>query len=113
MTTIYQDSNGIVVKAKTEKIEGLENPRIYYELTAGSETARIDFQFGPLHVFGLNGLTNEALLSVLIHRTEQLNKTIPCVENERALTALKTAMAEFDARTLSRMVRSVDGVYVP
>ena len=45
------------------------------------------------------GTTNEELLTVLIHRTRQLDKEVPCVENKIALAKMEEALAAFQGRS--------------
>jgi hypothetical protein len=55
----------------------------------------IKFQHGPIKEAGVNGITNEALLAVLIDRV--------------ALVHLKKALEAFTERTLNRIERGVEG----
>jgi hypothetical protein len=88
----------------------------------------IVFQNGPVGEAGFNGLSNEALLAVLIDRmrgfqgmlprTEEqtlanLNNTgvknFACRENAIALTHLEEALMWLQKRTRDRMARGVEG----
>lgn len=69
----------------------------------------VAFQDGPIPANGVNGLTSEALLAILIHRTETLNGQFPCDENELAILHMKKALEAFDARTAKRRARGVEG----
>lgn len=72
-------------------------------------TVDISFQNGPVKEHGVNGLTSEALLTVLIHRTKILNDRFPCDENKRAITYMENALALFEQRTKDRLSRGVEG----
>lgn len=69
----------------------------------------VTFQKGNPKTEGVNGLTNEALLAILIHRTTFVNQQFPCEENMVAIQHLKQALVNFEVRTARRMVRGVEG----
>ncbi|MDV4239022.1 hypothetical protein [Acinetobacter baumannii] len=58
----------------------------------------------------MNGITSEALLAILIHRTKILNNNFPCEENKRAITYMENALALFEQRTRDRQQRGVEGL---
>jgi hypothetical protein len=70
----------------------------------------IIFQNGPIKEVGLNGITHEALLVILIDRllAFQLGG-YACEENARALDNLQEALAWLQKRTLKRIQRGVEG----
>jgi hypothetical protein len=61
----------------------------------------------------LDGVTNEEVLSVLIHRLTVLNSIAPCFENEMALASLGGALSWLNARTENRVKRGVEGTHKP
>ena len=67
------------------------------------------FQDGPIPANGVNGLTSEAMLAILIHRTSTLNTNFPCEENELAILHMKKALDWFNTRTAKRKARGVEG----
>lgn len=69
----------------------------------------IDFQNGPIKEVGINGVQNEHLLAILIHRTKILNERFPCDENVLAIRHMKAAIKEFQSRTANRVERGVEG----
>lgn len=79
-----------------------------------SETqTEILFQNGPINENGVNGVTQEVLLAVLIDRLQSFqNGPFSCKENAVALTHLETAMLWLHKRTLDRMNRGVEGTNV-
>ena len=106
---LHRDNNGVI----TSHIS-TENPGHEYgiELTyddGGGDFIEIHFQKGPVRTNGVNGITSEALLAILIHRTEVLNGNFPCAENEEALAGLKQALYAFESRTKNRIQRGVEG----
>lgn len=73
----------------------------------------IEFQRGPIKEVGVNGLTNEALLAILIDRMEGFQSSpFACEENAVALAHLEQAMAAFHVRTKAREARGVEGTNV-
>ena len=70
---------------------------------------KIDFQEGPINKHGVNGVQNEHLLAILIHRTKALNAKYPCRENAIAITKMEEALMWFEKRTSDRINRGVEG----
>ena len=106
MELIHRDSNDVKVYAYTEG--GLKGHR--YDIMLGHQLeSHIDFQKGAVKEAGVNGVTNEALLAILIHRTNELNSKFPCAENIIAVEHMLEALANFTARTKNRIGRGVEG----
>lgn len=107
MRKVYSDSCGIEVfeenAAHTYMIE-IPTPS-----APGNLRMSVFFQNGPIKEFGNNGVTNEALLAILIDRTEQLNAQFPCRENSIAITKMQEALMWFEKRTKDRQARNVEG----
>ena len=78
----------------------------------GITSMEILFQNGPIPEQGVNGITHEALLAVLIDRLEgfQAGK-FACEENQMALECVRTAMYWLHCRTQKRMERGVEGTH--
>lgn len=77
-------------------------------------TARcyIDFQNGPILETGFNGISNEALLAVVIDRMRGFQSgPFAGRENALALTNLEQAMMWLQKRTRDRIARGVEGTY--
>lgn len=72
---------------------------------------RIKFQEGPIQTpADFNGLTNEALLTVVIDRMRGFQSgKFACRENAIALTHLEDALMWLQKRTRDRMARGVEG----
>lgn len=68
------------------------------------------FQNGPVKEVGINGITNEALLAVVLHRLRELNKQFPCRENSLAITNIEQGVMWLEARTKDRIQRKVEGL---
>ena len=72
----------------------------------------IIFQNGPINDFGVNGLTNESLIAILIDRMSgvQVGK-FACEDNAQTLRGLMHAQTALQRRTLERMTRGVEGTH--
>lgn len=71
---------------------------------------RVEFQKGAILESGFNGITNEALLAVLIDRLQGFQGgQFACRENAIALTHLQDAMHWLQHRTRERLSRGVEG----
>jgi hypothetical protein len=72
--------------------------------------ATIIFQCGPIAEQGVNGITQEVLLAIVIDRLECFQEgPYPCNENQMALLHAKKALIWLYERTLKRMERGVEG----
>lgn len=68
------------------------------------------FQNGAIDEVGVNGITHEVLLAVLVDRLECFQKgPYACRENAIALTHLQDAQHWLQHRTRARMARGVEG----
>jgi hypothetical protein len=106
---IYAEGELVIKHLETDKLPAGHS--YYADINAGASSrplALIDFQNGPIREVGTNGFTNEALLAILIHRTETVNKQFPCEENELAIKRMKEALEAFNQRTANRKARGVE-----
>ena len=72
----------------------------------------ICFQKGPIAEAGVNGLTQEALIAICIHRLRSFQAgPFACRENALALTKLEEAQMWLLKRTRDRMARGVEGTH--
>ena len=70
----------------------------------------IRFQNGPIKEFGVNGITQEALLAVVIDRLRSFQAgQYSCRENAIALTHCEEALMWLQRRTVARIKRGVEG----
>lgn len=110
---IHTDHNGLGVIAVAILADGTDVKGYCYDvLVAGHVVATIDFQRGAVPENGLNGLTNEALLDILIHHITHQNSKLPCKQNEKALVGLDYALRALEERTADRIERGVEGLEV-
>lgn len=73
---------------------------------------QIQFQNGPIKESGVNGLTHEVLLAILVDRLQAFQAgPYGCRENALALTKLEEAQHWLHHRTLARMARGVEGTH--
>jgi hypothetical protein len=76
------------------------------------ERLHIYFQQGPLKEAGLNGISIEALLAVVIHHAQGFQGgPYKCRENACAITHLEEALMWLQKRTRERMTRGVEGTH--
>jgi hypothetical protein len=74
--------------------------------------AQIVFQNGPISEVGVNGVTHEALIAILIDRlTGFQDGKFACIANEQALRHLTIAQNWLLQRTRERMARNVEGTH--
>lgn len=75
---------------------------------------RIQWQDGPFaETFGPNGSMPEQPVRALLHRIEDLQRTMPCEQNPAIIRHLNAILGLFDERTRDRNMRGVLGTRVP
>lgn len=89
----------------------------HYAIRVG-DSGRLDgeheifFQKGPIQEAGVNGVSNEALLAIVIDRLESFQQgDFGCRENVIALEKLEEALMWLQKRTRDRIARGVEGTY--
>jgi hypothetical protein len=91
---------------------GHDNPGRDVAPVPGGESLSILFQNGPIGEVGVNGVTHEALLAVLLDRMRSFQRgPYACRENAIALTKLEEAQMWLLQRTRGRMSRGVEGTH--
>lgn len=106
---IHTDHNGVAVNAISRLADGTNVEGHVYQVLAGSKALQVEFQRGPVGQNGVNGVTNEALLAILIDRTNYLNSQFACRENALAITKMQEALMWLEHRTRGRIARGVEG----
>lgn len=77
-----------------------------------SQSVRHLTQNGPIGEVGVNGVTNEALLAIIIDRLRSFESgPFTCEENRHALTLLDVALRYLNHRTARRVVAGVEGTH--
>lgn len=105
---IHTDTNGVYVNS-IHSVNDQNTEGHKYQIGHGATMTYINFQNGPVKEVGVNGVTNESLLAILINRITYLNSRFSCEENEFAMIHLKEALAHLEARTFRRIQRGVEG----
>lgn len=83
------------------------------EEITGSVGCDIRFQNGPIKEAGVNGISGEALLAIVIDRLRCFQAgEYKCRENAVALTQLEDALMWLQKRTRDRLARGVEGTNV-
>jgi hypothetical protein len=112
-------NEAIKIAVIDEPGSGGANHRYLIELVSAEKTpdekdnvflCDIRFQNGPVQEAGFNGISNEALVAIVIDRMRGFQSgQFACRENENALTNLEQAMMWLQKRTRDRMARGVEG----
>ena len=89
-----------------------------YEVSIATPTGRtgvvLRFQKGPIKEVGVNGITQEALLAVVIDRLEGFQSgPFACKDNEDALAMIKGGLTCLLKRTRLRQTLGIEGTNVP
>lgn len=70
----------------------------------------IDFQKGPIKEAGVNGITQEALLAIVIDRLNSFQAgPFACADNQTALQHIASGLEFLQRRTKARIARGVEG----
>lgn len=93
---------------------GGANHKYQIEFPHAKYDVMISFQNGPIAEAGVNGVTHEALLAIVLDRLECFQKgQYACRENAIAFTKIEEALLWLQRRTMKRMARGVEGKSMP
>lgn len=82
----------------------------YSILVKGEEVLKIRFQDGAIHEAGINGISNEVLLAVVIDRLRGFQSgAFKTKQGACALTHIEEALMWLHNRTWERLARGVEG----
>lgn len=116
ITTHHSDGDkgsSIEVHALGDPEEGGANTRYQISYQKKDKTGSLftlPFQSGPIPEVGINGLTNEVLLAVVLDRLEGFQSgPYACTDNENARWYVAMALATLHRRTKERIARGVEG----
>lgn len=112
LTITVVDQPGSGGASHAYRISGMDHRgnASYDQLILEHEEAAILFQNGPINEHGVNGITHEVLLAVLIDRLEGLQAgEFANYHNDQALRHLRQAQDTLKNRTIERMARGVEG----
>jgi hypothetical protein len=85
-----------------------------YVIEAGNVETLLRFQRGPVLEAGVNGLSNEVLLAIVVDRLEGAQRgRFACKDNEDALGMIKGGLTCLHKRTATRLAQGVEGKSVP
>ncbi len=103
-------NNSIVITADSRDQNGGSHNYVIH--VDGILSGEINFQKGPLQEAGLNGISDEALIAIVVDRLEGFNsQKYACRENSLAITHLQDALHWLQHRTGSRQRRGVEGTH--
>ncbi len=110
---IYTDTNGVVVHAVSDDEIPYTSGHVYeIEGLPAPEALTVRFQQGPVKECGVNGVTSEALLAIVVDRLQILDGLFPCDDNKKALQHLLSALTALENRTKKRIVQGVEGTNI-
>lgn len=77
-----------------------------------TEDLIVEFQNGPIKEAGVNGVTNEALIAIVIDRLRSFQAgPYACDSNHEALQHAEAAIFHLQTRTRERIARGVEGTH--
>jgi hydrogenase maturation factor len=83
-----------------------------YEPIVPEASVQILFQNGPIGEVGINGVTQEVLLAIVLDRLKSFQAgQYSCRENALAMTKIEEGLHWLQQRTLARMRRGVEGTH--
>lgn len=92
------------------RIEGFDTRSNISDQDQAFQGVDILFQHGPIKEFGVNGITQEALLAIIADRLRGFQAgPFACDANEQALMAVQSALWHLQTRTRERILRGVEG----
>lgn len=98
----------LTIQVEDEPGAGGANHEYVTSWDGGSQ--RVSFQNGPIGEVGVNGVTQESLLAIVIDRLRAFQAgPFACRENAIALTNCEQALMWLQNRTAGRKARGVEG----
>lgn len=87
-------------------------PALYKVAIPDAPDVMLRFQLGPIAEVGINGITNEILLAIVLDRLGWFQRgPFSCRENAIAYTKLEEALLWLHSRTRRRVARGVEGTH--
>jgi hypothetical protein len=103
-------NNLVVIKALDDHQSGV--PHHYSIQIPNGTVVMLDFQNGPIAEVGVNGITQEALLAIVLDRLRGFQGgKFACRENALAITKIEEGMPWLHSRTMSRMRKGIEGTH--
>ena len=97
-----QDTKGIEISEVGDK-----DGHAYEMKLPNGEIHSINFQNGTIPDNGVNGYTNEGLLTIVWNRLRHLNRKFQSDYNEAAIRGIMTSLEALEARNKDRVERGV------
>ena len=89
---------------------GGANHSYFIEVKRGMYAVTLNFQNGPIAEAGVNGITHEALIAIILDRMRAFQGDhYACRENAIVITKLEEALMWLHKRTQNREARGVEG----
>ncbi len=93
-------------------LDKLQHAEVFPDGSVVGEICRVSFQNGPIKESGVNGITQEALLAIVIDRLRSFQAgPYACADNAEALDHGEKMLACLQRRTLARIARGVEGTH--
>lgn len=98
------------ITIKVFEVPMTQEPNGYTLHVPNGARTDLTFQHGPIAEVGVNGITNEALLAVVLDRLRYFQSgKYACRENALAITNIEQGLMWLHSRTRERMKRNVEG----
>lgn len=105
-------ANQLIIEVRDEPGAGGAN-HLYAIKNGPDFLCSVRFQNGPIKEHGVNGITQEALLAIVIDRLRSFQAgQFACEENALALDKCEEALNYLQVRTRKRIARGVEGTNV-
>lgn len=92
------------------QLKNFENPESFQVIQFIEKEPK--FPGSPELITINDGTTNEAVLEMLINRSQELFEKFASEETANAIIHMKAALDQFELRTLRRMARNVEGKHL-
>lgn len=99
MRVLTAEQGNLYVNSVSKLANGSDVEGYLYFTQAGIHNSTVQFQRGPVATNGVNGVTPECLLVILLHRAKHLNSLVSCPEAELDIAALQTMLDRLQVRT--------------
>lgn len=111
MKQIKNDGKTAVFHEENPKFNAPHHFKVYgQDKEKAHKIGEINFQEGPILEHGVNGVTNEDLIHIVMARLEGFQSSeFRCRENACALTKLEESLMWLNRRTQKRIERGVEG----
>lgn len=114
MRVVETKSPEFLVMADERDPENGNSSHLYLVSELGREDAEnhadIEFQHGPVKEVGINGITNEVLIEIVLDRLAGFQSgKFACLANANAIHCFREGLGHLMGRTADRIARGVEG----